>query len=37
MVFFSLMVGATASAQQAAPALAKGDPRRYEKDEDCAN
>ena len=32
MIFFSLMVGATAFAQQAVPALPKGDPRRFEKD-----
>ena len=32
MIFFSLMAGATAFAQQAVPALPKGDPRRFEKD-----
>ncbi|MBL8188380.1 MAG: hypothetical protein JNK38_10255 [Acidobacteria bacterium] len=32
MVFFSLVIGATAFAQPSAPALPKGDPRRFEKD-----
>jgi lysophospholipase L1-like esterase len=32
MILFSLMADATAFAQQAAPALPKGDPRRFEKD-----